>query len=129
MWMRRGLASWGRRADSSCCCSRKRRAPDLHFVSRERVAKEGIPQNFAQFPPDLAVEVLSPADTASEIQKKVEEYLTGGVPLVWIVDPANQKVTVYRSLQDSKILSSAQELDDGEVIPGFRINIAEIFAI
>lgn len=73
--------------------------------------------------------MLSPADTASEIQKKVEEYLTGGVPLVWIVDPANQKVTVYRSLQDSKILSSAQELDDGEVIPGFRINIAEIFAI
>ena len=46
------------------------RAPDLHFVSKERIAKEGITQKFAEFPPDLAVEVLSPADTATEIQKK-----------------------------------------------------------
>ena len=105
------------------------RAPDLHFVSRERLAKEGIPQNFAQFPPDLAVEVLSPADTASEIQKKVEEYLTGGVPLVWIVDPALQRVTVYRSLQDIRILTPEDELDGGQVVPGFRVNVAEIFAI
>ena len=73
--------------------------------------------------------MLSPEDTASEIQKKVEEYLAGGVPLVWVVDPANQKVTVYRSLQDIRILSADQELDGGEVVPGFRVNVAEIFAI
>ena len=105
------------------------RAPDLHFVSRERLAKEGIPQKFADFPPDLAVEVLSPADTASEIQKKVEEYLAGGVPLVWIVDPALQRVTVYRSLQDIRILSPEDELDGGQVVSGFRLKISEIFAI
>ena len=105
------------------------RAPDLHFVSKARLAKEGITQKFADYPPDLAVEVLSPEDTASEIQKKVEEYLAGGVPLVWVVDPANQKVTVYRSLQDIKILSADQELDGGEVISGFRTKIANIFAL
>ena len=105
------------------------RAPDLHFVSKARLAKEGITQKFADYPPDLAVEVLSPEDTASEILKKVEEYLAGGVPLVWVVDPANQKVTVYRSLQDIKILSADQELDGGEVISGFRTKIADIFAL
>ena len=106
------------------------RAPDVAFISKERLQKAGgIPEKFADFPPDLAVEVLSPEDTVSEIQKKVEEYLAAGVPLVWIVDPANQKVTVYHSLQDIKILSAGQELDGGEVIPGFRCKIAEIFSL
>ena len=106
------------------------RAPDIAFISKGRLEKAGgIPERFAEFPPDLAVEVLSPDDTASEIQKKVEEYLAGGVPLIWIVDPANQKVTTYRSLQDIKILSTNQELDGGEIIPGFLCSVAEIFAI
>ena len=106
------------------------RAPDVAFISKERLEKAGgIPEKFADFPPDLAVEMLSPEDTVSEVQKKVEEYLAGGVPLVWVVDPANQKVTVYRSLEDIRILSADQELDAGEVIPGFRCKIAEIFAL
>ena len=105
------------------------RAPDVAFISKDRIAKEGIPEKFAEFPPDLAVEVLSPEDTASEIQKKVEEYLTAGVPLVWVVDPANQRVTVYRSLLDVKVLTADQELDGGPVLPGFRAPIKEIFAI
>lgn len=105
------------------------RAPDVAFISKDRIAKEGIPEKFADFPPDLAVEVLSPEDTATEVQRKVEEYLTGGVSLVWIVDPANQRVTVYRSLQDVKVLTPDQELDGGQIIPGFRIKVAEIFVI
>ena len=106
------------------------RAPDVAFISKERLEKAGgIPEKFADFPPDLAVEVLSPEDTVSAIQKKVEEYLAAGVPLIWVVDPANQKVTVYRSLQDVKILSTEQELEGGEVIPGFRAKIAQIFEL
>ena len=104
-------------------------APDLHFICKERLAKEGITPKFADYPPDLAVEVLSPDDTATATQKKVEEYLARGVPLVWIVDPANQRVTVYRSLQDITILIPEEELDGGQVIPGFRIKVGEIFAI
>ena len=105
------------------------RAPDLHFVSRERLAKEGITQKFAEYPPDLAVEVLSPEDTASEILRKVKEYLAAAVPLVWIVDPATKTVTVYRSLQDVKVLSADQELDGADVLPGFRIAVEQIFAL
>ena len=68
-------------------------------------------------------------NTVSAIQKKVEEYLATGVPLIWVVDPANQKVTVYRLLQDVKILSAEQELEGGEVLSGFRATIAQIFEL
>ena len=105
------------------------RAPDVAFISKARLEKGGIPEKFADFPPDLAVEVLSPDDTATEVQKKIEEYLAGGVPLIWIVDPAIQSVTVYRSLQDVKVLTPDQELDGGDVIPGFRVKVAEIFTL
>lgn len=104
------------------------RAPDVAFISKDRLAK-GIPERFADFPPDLAVEVLSPEDTASEVLRKVEEYLTAGVRLLWVVDLATQTVTVYRSLQDVKILTPDQELDGGEVLPGFRTKVAELFVL
>jgi len=104
-------------------------APDLHFVSKDRLAKEGITEKFADYPPDLAVEVLSPDDKASDLQRKVEAYLAGGVQTIWIVEPGTKTVTVYRSHQDVKILTADQELDGGDVIPGFRVKISDIFAI
>ena len=105
------------------------RAPDIHFVSKARIEKEGITQKFADYPPDLAIEVLSPEDTASEVQKKVEEYLAGGVRLIWVVEPATKTVTAYRSHQDVKVFPQDQEMEGGDVLPGFRIWVAEIFAL
>ena len=106
------------------------RAPDVAFISKERLKEVGgIPEKFANFPPDLAVEVLSPDDKASEITRKVEEYLAAGVPLVWIVDPGTQTITVYRSLQDVKVLTPDQEIDGGEVLPGFRAKVVDLVAI
>ena len=105
------------------------RAPDVAFISRRRYEQKGIPEKFADFPPDLAVEVLSREDTVSEVLRKVEEYLAAGVPLVWIVDPATQTVTVYRSLQDVKVLTADQDLDGSPVLPDFRTKVAEIFAL
>lgn len=105
------------------------RAPDIAFVARDRLPTEGIPKKFADFPPNLAVEVVSPEDTASEVLKKVEEYLAAGVGLVWVVDPGTRTVTVYRSLQDVKILTADQALDGGDELPGFRVEVAEIFAL
>jgi Uma2 family endonuclease len=105
------------------------RAPDVAFVARERLPKEGVPKKFADFAPDLAVEVLSPEDTASEILRKVEEYLAAGTRLVWVVDPATRTVTVYRSLHDVKVLTESEELDGGDVLPGFKTTVAELFKI
>ncbi len=105
------------------------RAPDVAFIAKGRFPVEEIPEKFADFPPDLAVEVLSPEDTASELLRKVEEYLAAGVPLIWVVDPATRTATVYRSLQNVRILSSSEELNGEEVIPGFRCKVSELFAV
>jgi len=103
------------------------RAPDLAFVSRERIPEGDAPKKFLPFAPDLAVEVLSPGDTFSEVEEKVEDWLDAGARAVWIVDPKRRGVVVYRSMTDVTRLSEGDELEGGDVVPGFRCKVAEIF--
>ena len=103
------------------------RAPDVAFVSRERVPESGIPKKFWPGAPDLAVEVLSPGDTVEEVEDKVEDWLSAGARAVWIVSPRRRGVTAYRSMTDVTRLSEADELDGGDVVPGFRCKVAEFF--
>jgi Uma2 family endonuclease len=103
------------------------RAADIAFVRRERIPESGIPKNFWATAPDLAVEVLSPGDTYSEVAEKVEDWLTAGTRAVWIVDPRRLSVSVHRSSSDVTRLSEADELDGGDVLPGFRCKVSEIF--
>ena len=103
------------------------RAPDVAFVSRERVPEGGIPKKFWPGAPDLAVEVISPGDTVDEVEEKVEDWLATGTRAVWVVSPKRRSVTVYRSMTDVTRLSEADELDGGEVVPGFRCKVSEFF--
>jgi Uma2 family endonuclease len=103
------------------------RAPDLAFVSRERILESGVPKKFWPGAPDLAVEVVSPGDTYSEVEEKVEQWLGAGTRAVWIVNPRRRSVTVYRSMSDVTRLSDTDELEGGEVVHGFRCKVSEIF--
>jgi Uma2 family endonuclease len=103
------------------------RAPDVAFVGRERIPESGIPKKFWEGAPDLAVEVLSPGDTYTEVDEKVEDWLDSGARAVWVVNPKRRSVSVYRSLTDVTRLSEGDELDGGEVVPGFRCKVSEIF--
>ena len=103
------------------------RAADIAFVRRERIPEAGIPKNFWELAPDLVAEVLSPGDTYSEVEEKVEDWLNAGVRAVWVVDSKRRAVTVYRSTTDVTRLSESDELDGGEVVPGFRCRVSEIF--
>ena len=76
---------------------------------------------------DLAVEVLSPTDRLPEVRDKVEEWLSAGTRLVWLVDPAAHTVTVYRTLDDLQLLSEHDVLDGGQVVPGFACRVRELF--
>lgn len=105
------------------------RAPDIAFVRAERIQATGRVQGYGEGAPDLAVEVLSPGNTKREIAEKVEEYFAAGAHLVWIVNPKSKTVTVYRSLTEIATLTEKDTLDGGEVVPGFQIPVAEIFAI
>ena len=105
------------------------RAPDIAFVSAERLQSRGRTEGYGEGAPDLAVEVLSPGNTKREIAEKVEDYFAAGARLVWIVNPKSETVTVYRSLTDIVTLTEKDTLDGGEVVPGFQIPVSEIFAI
>ena len=105
------------------------RAPDVAFIRQERVEQAGSTTGYWIGAPDLAVEVISPGDAVSEVEEKVKEWLEAGASMVWIVSPKLKTVTVYRSLIDITILTEKDTLDGGEVVPGFQIPVAEIFAI
>lgn len=104
------------------------RAPDIAFISRERVEKAAAVKSYWVGPPDLAVEVTSPGDTVRQVEEKVTEWLDAGARMVWVVSPKLHTITVYRSLTDIVTLTEKDELDGGDVVPGFQIKVAEIFA-
>lgn len=104
------------------------RGPDLAFVSRDRLSDDAYDeQGFWRFPPDLAVEVVSPSNSASEIQQKVLEYLDAGTRLVWVVYPRGRRVTVHHPGGEARVLGADDELDGADVVPGFRVRVSELF--
>lgn len=104
------------------------RAPDVAFVRQERVKKAENIQGFWPGAPDLAVEVISPGDSYSEVDEKVCEWLDAGTRMVVVVDPRNRSVTVYRSRDDITILSETDTLDGGDVVPGWNLRVKNIFS-
>jgi Uma2 family endonuclease len=106
---------------------RKVRRPDVSFIRRGRLADEQIPDGHITIPPDLAVEVVSPRDTAYELEAKVGEYLNAGVRQVWVVQPDERSVYVYRADGSTVRMHRAGELDGGDVLPGFRCSLERLF--
>ena len=102
-------------------------APDASFVSVNRLPPGQVPPGFIELAPDLAVEVISPGDTPREVREKVANWLGAGTRLVWAIYPATRSVTVHRSPQDINALSEADELDGGDVVPGFRCRTSDLF--
>lgn len=104
------------------------RRPDLAFVSYERwPASRPIPSTHAwDVVPDLAVEVVSPGNTHSEILDKIEDYFRAGVRRVWVVLPTKRKVYDYESDTRIQILGPDDALDGGDLIPGFRLRLRDL---
>lgn len=101
------------------------RGPDVAFWSITR--QPAIPEGYFEIPPDLAVEVLSPDDRRKNVRAKIKEYLFYGVKLVWLVDPETRTVTVYRGSPRGTELDEEDELDGGDVLPGFLCKVADLF--
>lgn len=101
-------------------------APDISFLRADRVPPRGGPA-YPAVVPDLAVEILSPSNTAAEIARKVAIYLAAGVRLVWIVDPASRSVVVHAP-GEARLLGAGDTLDGGDVLPGFAVPVADLFA-
>ncbi len=105
------------------------RIPDVSFVSWGRLPATGVPEGFGPFAPDLAVEVVSPNDRAEDVHDKAREYLAAGTRLVWVLWTKRQSVTAHTPDGVAREFGPDDELDGGEVLPGFRARVAELFAV
>lgn len=105
------------------------RGPDVAFVARQRLPQGQIQR--APIPdlvPNFVVEVLSPSNTYAEMSRKRREYFQAGVQLLWMVDHRSRTVTVFRSALDATVCSDDRVIDGGDVLPGWQVNIAELFS-
>lgn len=104
------------------------RIPDVAFIAAHRLPPGPSPTGCWELAPDVAVEVLSPSNRPSAILEKVAQYLEAGVRLVWIADPGRETVTIYRPDGEVGVFGVGDVLRGEDVLPGFRLEVAEVFA-
>jgi Uma2 family endonuclease len=103
------------------------RGPDIAFLRSDRLPSRGT-RGFLNDPPDAVFEVLSPDDRPSEMHRKIAEYLENDVPMAVVIDPEEATVTSFLPSGPSATLREENDLLDlGDVIPGFRCSLREIF--
>ena len=104
------------------------RAADVAFVRRERVETVEEEQGYWPGAPDLAVEVVSPNDTYTDVEEKVFNWLDAGARMVLVVNPRKHTVTSYRSRNDITVLTEGERLSGEDVVPNWTLPIREVFA-
>jgi Uma2 family endonuclease len=105
------------------------RMPDVAFIAWDRFPNRSFPtEPIPDVAPDLAVEVLSRDNTVREMQDKRADYFKAGARLVWEVDAESRTIRVYTSPTESRLLTAADTLDGGDVLPGLAIPLADLFA-
>ena len=106
------------------------RSPDASWVSKERWNALSVGQRgtFPNICPDFVVELRSESDALKPLQAKMEEYLTNGARLGWLIDPKRERVEVYRANKAVEILSRPDELSGESVLPGFLLNLRRIWS-
>jgi Uma2 family endonuclease len=110
--------------------NRNCRAPDISFIPKARLIQLGFKASTRKFfpgAPDLAVEILAPNNTRTEIDERLRDFFASGTQLAWIIDPGHQCVEVCHSPSQRKLLGSGAELDGEALLPGFRYPIADLF--
>jgi Uma2 family endonuclease len=105
------------------------RIPDVSFIRWERFGGQAVSSSPAPaVAPDLAVEVLSPGNTPGEMERKLREYFQAGVRLVWYIDPRTKSARVFTAPDAVTLIGEDGLLDGGEVLPGFQLRLADLFA-
>ena len=105
------------------------REPDIAFFSTETLPQDVRVRGYYQVVPDLVVEIASPNDSRREVNAKVKMWLSYGVRLVWAIYPATRTVESHPQHGAPTLLTEADALDGGEVLPGFTCKLSDIFDI
>jgi Uma2 family endonuclease len=106
----------------------KVRIPDASYTRIDRL-KAGVSAiGHSRIAPDLVIEVISPNDTGEAIEEKINDYFAAGVPLIWVAYPESRVVQVHRKDGSGTRLTTADTLSGEDILPGFALPIAEVFA-
>lgn len=104
------------------------RFPDVAFISWDNIPPNADPNTpMPDWTISLAVEAISPGNTRGEMKRKLKDYFAAGVELVWYLYPIERVIRVYTSEDDCQMLTDADELEGGNVLPGFRVSVQELF--
>ena len=102
------------------------RIPDVSFITWDRLPGRKSPREpIPDLAPDLAVELLCEGNTKPEMARKVQEYFEAGVLMVWLIDPKKRTARVFSTVEKSVLVRADQELDGGDVLPGFVLLLSD----
>jgi Uma2 family endonuclease len=105
------------------------RCPDIGFTLKSRLPQGKPVRSFADFAPDLAVEIVSPSESRPDLMTKIAEYFASGAQQVWLLFPEQVRVNLYTSPFDVQILFDEDEITGGELLPGFCCQVKGLFEI
>lgn len=103
------------------------RAPDCAFIAAGRLPAGPSPVGYLDIAPDFVVEVVSPGDTATEVEERIEDWLRVGTKVVWAAYSGLKTVVVWRGLDQVERRSGDDEVDAEPVLPGFRSKVSGLF--
>ncbi len=103
------------------------RAPDVAFFDADRLSPDAAFLGYTDVVPNLVIEVESPNDRRRQVHDKAHMWLYYGAGAVWVVQPEQRKVSIYRTGHDTITLSGTDELDGLGVLPGFRCSLSDLF--
>lgn len=105
------------------------RCPDVSFTRKERLPGGKAPDTFGDAAPDLCIEIISLSEDKPDMTRKIEEYFDAGAKQVWHLFPETESLTVFTSPSDTVTYSANEEISGGDLLPGFRCRVAELFLL
>jgi len=132
------ICYWSEKDGTGVCCDSStlftlpngaKRSPDVSWIRRERVdaLTEKQQEGFAPICPDFVLELRLPSDTVAEVQRKMDEYMSNGAELGWMIDPYSKHVYIYRPRQPIECLENPETVSGDPLLPGFVLNVREIW--
>ncbi|MBD2042633.1 Uma2 family endonuclease [Microcoleus sp. FACHB-672] len=105
------------------------RSPDASWVIQERwdVLTQQQRKKFLPLCPDFAIELVSETDDVEETRKKMQEYISNGLRLGWLINPKIRQVEIYRQNRDVEVLDSPATLSGEDILPAFILDLQAIF--
>ena len=106
-----------------------KRSPDVSWIAIDRwnALSKQEKTGFAPIAPDFVIELMSPTDNLTDVQKKMEEYMISGVKLGWLINPKDEQVEIYRQDQEKEIKDNPKLVPGETILPGLVVNLKEIF--